>query len=210
VALAAGASVRDIAERFDLTKSAVSRHAKSHLPVGVIEAARAVELVRAEDILAQLAELQASALAVLKKAESVGDLRAATGAITSARGNLELIARLVGELREGPVVNLVVSPEWTATRSVILAALVPFPEARAAVVEALMRHEARPEGGEALPGMAAYRALGAGAEARTRPGADKPVVRLEQPPPGVVASSAEEASALEVEVLAKAAGEGEP
>jgi hypothetical protein len=137
VSLAAHVSIRKISERFRTKLSATYRHSKNHMPVGIIEAARAVELVRAEDILAQLGELQASALAVLKKAESVGDLRAATGAITSARGNLELIARLIGELREGPTVNLIVAPEWITMRGTIIAALLPYPEAAYAVSLAL-------------------------------------------------------------------------
>jgi hypothetical protein len=133
---------RTIAKQFGLTASAVQRHGKAHLPVGAIVKAKLAELTRAEDILAQLAALQASSLAVLAKAESVGDLRAATGAITAARGNLELIAKLIGELREGPVVNIVAAPEWTGMRTAILVALQPFPAARIAVAEALRRREA--------------------------------------------------------------------
>lgn len=145
IALAAGRSYRDTAVRFGPVKSALLRHAKSHLPhiaPRVIEKARGAALVRAEDILTQLAELQASALAVLAKAEETGDIRGATGAITTARGNLELIAKLLGELREGPVINLVAAPEWTSMRDAILVALQPFPEARIAVAEALSRREA--------------------------------------------------------------------
>ena len=67
------------------------------------------------------------------------------GAIREARGNLELLGKLTGELRERGIqpapqntVNvLVTSPEWLKIRNVIARALQPFPEARAAVVEAL-------------------------------------------------------------------------
>lgn len=53
---------------------------------------------------------------------------------------LQLIARLLGELAEpqqNTVNVLVASPEWIATRAAILQALEPYPDARAAVVEAL-------------------------------------------------------------------------
>ncbi len=56
---------------------------------------------------------------------------------------LQLVARLLGQLpgrseQCGPTVNvLVASPEWLTTRAAILAALEPYPEARAAVAEAL-------------------------------------------------------------------------
>jgi hypothetical protein len=141
-AAARGVPSRTISDRFGPKRSAIMRHAAAHLPVGVIEKARAVELVRAEDLLGQLAELQASALAVLAKAESIGDLRAATGAIGQARGNLELIAKLIGELREAPTVSLIIAPEWLDMRGAILLALGPFPEARLAVAAALRQREA--------------------------------------------------------------------
>ena len=54
---------------------------------------------------------------------------------------LQLIARLVGQLPEPPpqqTVNvLIASPEWMTTRAAILRALEPYPDARAAVVEAI-------------------------------------------------------------------------
>jgi len=40
-------------------------------------------------------------------------------------------------LNTNPVVNVLVSPEWTATRSALMLALGPYPDARAAVVAAL-------------------------------------------------------------------------
>ena len=55
---------------------------------------------------------------------------------------LQLVGRLVGQLSDPAPVSqtvnvLVASPEWVATRTAILNALAPYPEARAAVVEAL-------------------------------------------------------------------------
>ena len=47
-------------------------------------------------------------MAVLTKAELAGDLRAALGAIREARGNLELLGKLTGELRERAIDNRVI------------------------------------------------------------------------------------------------------
>jgi hypothetical protein len=64
---------------------------------------------------------------------------------------LQLVARLLGQLpvpteQGGSTVNvLVASPEWLSTRAAILAALEPYPEARAAVLQAV-RRAARVEG----------------------------------------------------------------
>ena len=59
------------------------------------------------------------------------------GAIREARGNLKLLAKLLGELDERPVVNLNVFPEWLELRAVIVGALEPHPDARGAVLRNL-------------------------------------------------------------------------
>jgi hypothetical protein len=53
------------------------------------------------------------------------------------RDQLELLAKLVGELDDRPSINVLVAPEWLAVRAALLAALAPFPEARAAAAAAL-------------------------------------------------------------------------
>jgi hypothetical protein len=81
--------------------------------------------------------LQAHALDILDRAEKAGDLRTALAAISQARGNLELLGKLAGELGERPVINLNVSPEWLELRAVIVGALIPHPAAHTAVLRAL-------------------------------------------------------------------------
>jgi len=49
---------------------------------------------------------------------------------------IELLAKLIGELDERPV-NILISPEWLELRSVIVGALAPHEEARGAVLRAL-------------------------------------------------------------------------
>jgi len=64
---------------------------------------------------------------------------------TSAQlqSNLELLAKLIGQLDERPQVNILVLPEWEKIRYTMLQALAPYPEARAAVADALRAIDAR-------------------------------------------------------------------
>lgn len=57
------------------------------------------------------------------------------------QGQTQLLARLLGDLDERPQFNVLVSPEWAALRGALLAALRPYPDARAAVAGALLRLE---------------------------------------------------------------------
>lgn len=113
------------------------RHKGNHLPARLVVAKKAAEVAEADDLLAQVRGLQASTLDILKAAEGTRQYRTALGAIREARGNLELLAKLLGELDERPVVNLHVSAEWVELRAVLVGALAPYPEARGAVMRAL-------------------------------------------------------------------------
>ncbi len=90
---------RGIARRFGASASAVYRHSE-HLPRNLVQAREAAEATRADDLLGQVRDLQRRTLGVLTQAESTGDLRAATGAIREARGCLELLGKLAGQLAE--------------------------------------------------------------------------------------------------------------
>jgi hypothetical protein len=115
----------------------VYRHKTEHLPAYLSKAREAEDAAKADDLLDQVRNLQAHALDILERAEKAGDLRTALAAISQARGNLELLGKLAGELDERPVVNLNVSPEWLELRTVIVGALEPHPAAHRAVLRAL-------------------------------------------------------------------------
>lgn len=140
--LVTGAPYRSVAKRFGLSESAVYRHKAEHLPAHLLKAKEAQEVARADDLLDQVRHLQAHALDILERAENAGDLRTALAAISQARGNLELLGKLAGELTESPSVNITVSAEWTKIRATMVEALAPFPEARSAVSAALLELEA--------------------------------------------------------------------
>jgi len=136
-ALVTGAPYRSVAKRFGLSESAVYRHKIEHLPAHLLKAKEVEEVAQADDLLNQVRNLQTHALDILDRAEKAGDLRTALAAISQARGNLELLGKLAGELDERPVVNLNVSPEWLELRTVIVGALEPYSEARGAVLRAI-------------------------------------------------------------------------
>jgi hypothetical protein len=135
--LVTGAPYRSLAKHFELSESAVYRHKTDHLPVQLLKARDVEEVAQADNLLDQVRDLQTHALDILERAEKAGDLRTALAAISQARGNLELLGKLAGELDERPVVNLNVSSEWLELRAVIVGALEPHPEARGAVLRAL-------------------------------------------------------------------------
>jgi transposase-like protein len=138
-ALVTGAPYRSVAKRFGLSESAVYRHKTEHLPTHLLKAREVEETARADALLEQVRHLQTHALGILERAEKAGDLRTALVAISQARGNLELLGKLAGELNERPVVNLNISPEWLELRAVIVGALEPHPAAHRAVQKALER-----------------------------------------------------------------------
>jgi transposase-like protein len=136
-ALVTGIPYRSVAKRFGLSESAVYRHKTEHLPAHLLKAREVEEAARADDLLDQVRHLQTHALDILERAEKAGDLRTALAAISQARGNLELLGKLAGELDERPVMNLNVSSEWLELRTVIVGALEPHPAAQRAILRAL-------------------------------------------------------------------------
>lgn len=139
--LVAGTGMRRIAARFGVSEQAVRRHKAEHLPVRLMKAQAAAEVANADSLLKEAGALGAKAISLLLQAEHAGDLRTALAGVRESRGCLELLARLLGELRDGPVVNLTISPAWVSVRAVLLEALAPFPEARTAAAAALAKLE---------------------------------------------------------------------
>lgn len=134
--LLAGASFRNVAEQFSITTAALFRH-KQHLPIGMVKAQEAIEVAKADTLLDQVLWLRDKSVSILEKAERAGDLRVALQGVREARNCLELLGKLAGELREEAqvvVVEFVRSPEWATLRSSIVTALLPYPEARQAVL----------------------------------------------------------------------------
>jgi hypothetical protein len=98
-ALVRGVAYRQIASHYGMSYASVKRHKEAHLPAALVEAHEAREVARADSLLVQMRELQERALRILADAESQGDLTNANRAIAEARRNIELVAKLLGELQ---------------------------------------------------------------------------------------------------------------
>jgi hypothetical protein len=136
-ALVGDASNRSVASLYDVSEAAVRRHKANHLPAKLVMAEQAAEVAEADNLLDQVRDLQSRTLAILEAAEETRQHRTALGAIREARSNLELLAKLLGELDSRPTVNILVSAEWLELRAVIVGALEHYSEARGAVLRAI-------------------------------------------------------------------------
>ena len=94
---------RSIQARYGVNKSAIVRHLKRHvtkalrkLTAAEIPLAMAEEV--AEPVLVEMRKLNARSLRTLKSAEDAKDYSVALCAVRECRRNLELIAKLTGEL----------------------------------------------------------------------------------------------------------------
>lgn len=138
-ALVAGEPFRNVAARFRLSTSALVRHKTDHIPAALTKAADAAEHVAADTLLDRLRALNAETTDVLRAAKREADHELRLKAIARAERQLELEARLLGELADSAtVVNIVMTPEWTRVQTAMLAALSPYPAARVAVADALV------------------------------------------------------------------------
>ena len=162
-ALVAGEPAPRIAALHRVSEDALLRHRANHLPkllaqardretaretdraTALAEQAEAREIAQAThaiDVVRQLRAINAAALGVLEDARERQQGELVLKAVDRVHRQVELQAKLLGELDERPVVNVLVSPQWLAVRAAMLDALRPFPEARAAVADRLVALEA--------------------------------------------------------------------
>ncbi len=137
---------RYIAKQYGLSTAALVRHHDDHLPAALVRAQEATEAAQADNLLVQVTDLRDRAIGILDTAVATDDLRVALGAIREARGCLELLGKLAGQLQDGPTVNVFLSPEWQTVQVAILQALAPHPGARLAVAAALAASPAHEPG----------------------------------------------------------------
>jgi hypothetical protein len=141
-AISGGTSYRNIAERYGTSPGAISRH-KAHIVTALAiasEQREAVVVEQAVGLLGSIAQLQDEARRLGMLAEKHGDLKTALQAVREIVRMVELVAKAQGEIGDGSTtvnVALVQAPEWHDLRARIVAALAPFPEAQAAVLEAI-------------------------------------------------------------------------
>jgi hypothetical protein len=149
LSIATGLSKRHIAQRFRVSPDAVWRHGKEHLSPELKTALALKLLVKEGDTRAVLLEEGAGAVEALRairapmfglflQAIEIGDSRSVAALAGRLHEGLTLSARLTGQLVPAAgttIQNIVLSADYIALRSSLLAALRPFPEAARAVAE---------------------------------------------------------------------------
>ncbi len=142
--LVEGATVRSIASKYGLSASAVDRHQQSHIAERVTKASAARARFTADSLVDRLESLREQTETVLAAANGAlkqwdpASAGIALRAIQRLEKQVELVARVVGELREsGPVTNIIVSPEWADMRARVLRVVDRHPELRDELAAAL-------------------------------------------------------------------------
>jgi len=136
-ALARQTSNRELARVYSLSEASIRRHKANHLPARVARAQEAEDVREALDVVRQLKAINAASLHILKEAREQGRQGTALAAIDRIHKQIELQAKLLGELDDRPQVNILVSPQWLELRATIVTALERHPQARESVLRAV-------------------------------------------------------------------------
>lgn len=115
----------------------MQRHAADHIPTRLSEAKEAADYAASDSLLDRLRTLNRETADVLRAAKTEANHGLRLKAIARAEKQLELEARMLGELQDGHTINVAILPEWASLRALLLSALAPYPDARAALAETL-------------------------------------------------------------------------
>lgn len=134
-----GSTVKAVSERFGLPYAALHRHNKNHLKAAPEVKAADAAIVAEEtgDLFAQLDRYTAQMETMFNRSIAKGRAADVAKIANAMRGYFEFVAKMRGQLKEGPTINIFNAPSWVVVQTSIIAALAPFPEAKAAVVRAL-------------------------------------------------------------------------
>jgi hypothetical protein len=147
LAIATGISKRAVAERFQVSRDAVWRHAQAHLTAEMRAALSTKLLQREGDTRRILLEEGAGVTEALKAirgplfglflaAVDSGDYKAAAALSGRLHENLALVAKLTGELvphAGTSITNILLSPDFQRLRTELIRVLARYPEAQAEV-----------------------------------------------------------------------------
>jgi hypothetical protein len=150
--LAAGASIKGTARKFEIDYHALRRHWINHVTAearatyiaGAGATKDQLEAVVADESVALIDHYRIVRGALYKglgAASEVGDSNALALLAGRLHENFRDCGRLTGELQRGPLLNIqnnvLVNPDYTKAIARIVGAVAPYPEARAAVIAAL-------------------------------------------------------------------------
>ncbi len=163
--LAAGASIKGAARKFDIDYHSLRRHWTNHVSAEA-RASYAAGAGATKDQLEQFVADESLGLIDHYRIVRGALYKGFTAAVELGDGNfLALLAgrlhenfrdcgRLTGELQRGPLLNIqnnvLVNPDYTRAIARIVSAVAPYPEAREAVIAALRDLDAESASGPAL------------------------------------------------------------
>jgi hypothetical protein len=139
--LTSGIPLADLARTYGVTSQGLIRHREAHLSKAVQAAAQRerqeITEAREDSLLTQCRMLHRQALALMTAAYQARDYRGAIAGVGAPTKLLELQGKFLGQIRDtGPTVNITLN-DVRSLQVNIVAALEPFPEAKAAVLRAL-------------------------------------------------------------------------
>jgi len=154
--LANSVPLRVLAKRFGLSTYAIHRHRHRHMTpqllAQLVTRGRMSEIdleklriTESEGLLHHLVAARGRLYKAMDEAEARSDFQNLARVTGTLLKNLELTAKLLGELNSGAAnvtVNILALPEYHGLRTALMQALKVHPEARAAVLDALHRFEA--------------------------------------------------------------------
>jgi hypothetical protein len=150
--LAAGASIKGTARKFEIDYHALRRHWINHVSpearakyiAGAGASRDQLESVVADESLAVIDHYRIVRSALYKSfgaASEVADRNSLALLAGRLHENFRDCCRLTGELQRGPLLNIqnnvLVNPDYTRAIARIVSAVAPYPEAREAVIAAL-------------------------------------------------------------------------
>lgn len=141
-AMVAGVSYRHVASQWQTSTTSLQRHRAACLSADVVRVQADADDRRALDVVQQLRAINAATLAVLTQARATGKPDLVLRAVDRVQKQIELQAKLLGDLDERPQINVLLAPEWLTIRAALLTALRPHPAALASVSTALLELEA--------------------------------------------------------------------
>jgi hypothetical protein len=110
-ALVAGDAAQRISARYcSLSRPAIQRHKAEHLPQTMVKAKESEDVDHALDIVKQLKAINGASLQILNEARQAGNGELVLKAVDRVQRQIELQAKLLGELDERAQVNVLLAP----------------------------------------------------------------------------------------------------
>lgn len=128
----------DVAKVLGVTRQAVDQHINKHVPEAVrLAISQAKDTQAGLNVAQQLMEINQASRKILEAALVAKDPNLALKAIDRVEKQLELQAKLLGDIETGVTVNVNQAPAYVEFRALVLNILDGYPEVKAKLVERL-------------------------------------------------------------------------